>query len=140
MKRWMVCLGLLWGTSTFAGGTGGLEELVGDLIKENKRLFDGLRGGFEFADSVYAETKLGPHTVFPGQYLGPYVWQVKPKGATGEWSHTVTVFTETVVLDEKGRKLPKWEKEGQLVAPVLDERARKITEWIVKVEIQKIVP
>lgn len=126
---------MLTAYSTYAGGSESFTNQVLPILQQNNELAKALLNSFEFSDGIYAQTRMGNHTKFGGQRLGPYTVLAKPNGSQSTWVFEVIINTKWRVFDKEGNEIPLMDENGKK-SGVFDSRATRIAETFMSLEIK----
>ncbi len=95
---------LVFPLSVLAGGSFSFKEHLKPLLLQQPELEKYLLQSLDFSDSGFAN-RIGQNVNprFGGRRIGPYILQAKPKGRKGDFIFEVTVETEYIMKDAKGK-------------------------------------
>ena len=122
--------------SLYAGGSESFTNQVLPILRQDKVFAENILDSFDFNDAVLAQTRLGSHTKFGGQRLGPYFVKAKPKNSTGPWIFDVKINTKWIVYDKEGKEIPLLDEKGKQTG-IFDEKASCIYEKFINLEVTK---
>ena len=124
-------------SSIYAGGSESFTNQVLPIIKQDKVFAENILNSFDFDKSVCAQTRLGSHTKFGGQRLGPYFVRAKPKNRKGPWVFKIKINTRWIVHNKDGKEIPLLDENGKK-SGVFDDKVFSITEEFINLEVTNL--